>query len=1090
MRLRAGGIAMVLGVASVGLTAVAGVLDLGVPRAGATTITTFNFNGTNGLNGAYQTWTVPSGVTAVQVDAFGAQGANGDPGGLPVSGGPGAGAKGGEELATLIVSPGDVLEIVVGGHGHGRSGGYNGGADGGTGSGLGYDGGGGGGASDVRVGDCARTSSCDYTARAIVAGGGGGGGGASSYDGGNGGQGGGLDNTNPPCFPWGNGGPASGGNGAVDESHRANGGCAGVYGQLGTDPWGGQSGDNASGGIGAGGGGGGGGYGGGGGGYGGLGAGEGGGGGGGGGNGLQAVVLPPLRSVAGVRVGDGMVQLTYTQVFPTTTRLVSSANPSAYGQGVTFTATVAPLPFSGTIQFTLDGAPVGAPVAVDTFGRAMYSTSSLVVGDHVIGAGFRGGDNYADSDAAPLSQSVRPAWSLPVVAVTSLGGLTGTAATFAVTVTGSNVAGSPTGVVHIDAGDPSRSNCNATLAPGPGNTSTGNCLLAWSLASPGAVTIPVTASYTGDSNYVRASATITVTAALASAGTATASQSPVTAQASGGSGVVTVVSYGSNPAGNLLAGHNFVDVAVSPGSTFSQVVISLCANGLTPAYPLWWWNPALPSWDLVRGDPGPNFVAGSPPCWVTTIDQKSSPKVSQLTGTVFAVSPPQVTVSVTGHRPPGSTTPKFNGSVSAPKGVGVSGSVTCTTVNGGTPISPALAAGLYTIDGASCSGLTASDPTAVFDYQGGAYVVNGIASIAAGAFHACARYGNGSVACWGRNVAGALGNAATTNSSVPVPVSGLADATAVSAGVDFTCALRSTKSVVCWGDNTYAELGNGSNTNSSIPVAVRGLSGVTAIAAGGDHACALLAIGTVRCWGRNELGELGNGTTVSSGVPVPVSGLADVSAIASGGSFSCAVAAGAASCWGYNVYGALGNGTTADSSVPVGVYGLSSGVSAITAGAFHACALVAGGLRCWGFNSVGQLGDGTFSGLETCNGFACATVPEAVKGVGGVGVLSGVSAISAGTYSDDTCALLSGGTERCWGYNAYGQLGNGTTIHSPLPVPVTGLTNVAAISAGGFSSCALIQSKSTVMCWGDNRYGQLGNGTTTNSRTPVTVTGL
>jgi len=255
------------------------------------------------------------------------------------------------------------------------------------------------------------------------------------------------------------------------------------------------------------------------------------------------------------------------------------------------------------------------------------------------------------------------------------------------------------------------------------------------------------------------------------------------------------------------------------------------------------------------------------------------------------------------------------------------------------------------------------------------------------------------------------------------------------------------------------------------------------IAAGGFHTCALRAGGTVQCWGNNQNGQLGNGTNTYSTMPVSVSGLSGVTAIAAGGFHTCALlSGGTVQCWGYNVFGQLGNGTTTDSTVPVSVTGI-TGATAISAGSAHTCALLSGGtVQCWGRNDYGQLGNGTNTD---------STVPVSVSG------LSGATAISAGDLH--TCAALSGGTVQCWGDNQYGELGNGTTSFSPpygsnVPVSVSGLTGVTAISAGGGHTCAVL-SGGTVQCWGYNREGELGNGTNStsypyDSSVPVSVSGL
>lgn len=385
---------------------------------------------------------------------------------------------------------------------------------------------------------------------------------------------------------------------------------------------------------------------------------------------------------------------------------------------------------------------------------------------------------------------------------------------------------------------------------------------------------------------------------------------------------------------------------------------------------------------------------------------------------------------------------------------------------------------------------------------------SGVTALAAGYHHTCALTTSGGVKCWGANDFGQLGDGTTTVGNGPVDVSGLTSGvTALTAGGNHTCALTAS-SVKCWGGG------------QSTPVDVSGLvSGVTALAAGGSHTCALIS-GGVKCWGDNFYGQLGDGTTTSSSTPVDVIGLGSgVIALATGGSHTCAlIATGGIKCWGYNYYSQLGDGTTTDSSTPVDVSGLSSGVVALTAGGRHTCALTAsGGLKCWGRNSYGQLGDGTTTRRST---------PVDVSDLG-----SGVTTLAAGY--DHTCALTTGGGMKCWGWNEYGQLGDGTPNSynmpmdvnglesgvtalaandfntcaltasggvkcwgdfyppAPVPVDVNGLSSgVTALAAGGSHTCALTVSGG-VKCWGDNFYGQLGDGTTNSSYyTPVDVSGL
>jgi alpha-tubulin suppressor-like RCC1 family protein len=299
-----------------------------------------------------------------------------------------------------------------------------------------------------------------------------------------------------------------------------------------------------------------------------------------------------------------------------------------------------------------------------------------------------------------------------------------------------------------------------------------------------------------------------------------------------------------------------------------------------------------------------------------------------------------------------------------------------------------------------------------------------------------------------------------------------------------TCALLSTGHVDCWGYNGDGELGNGTTTNSDVPVAVHGITDAKAIAEdnqdgnNGGSFCALLTTGHIDCWGYNNDGQLGNGTTTTFTLPVAVKNITTAAAVIGGNYSFCALLADShLDCWGYNGYGELGNGNMTNSDVPVAVRKITNAAHVIS-GNYGYCALLSTShMECWGYNGDGELGNGNMTNSD---------VPVAVEKI------TNAKAMASDADSGSTCVLLTTSHIDCWGYNNDGQLGDGTTTSSDVPVAVVSLTNANGITedsnggSGGGSFCALL-STSHLKCWGYNADGELGNGNTTNFTIPVAV---
>jgi alpha-tubulin suppressor-like RCC1 family protein len=366
-------------------------------------------------------------------------------------------------------------------------------------------------------------------------------------------------------------------------------------------------------------------------------------------------------------------------------------------------------------------------------------------------------------------------------------------------------------------------------------------------------------------------------------------------------------------------------------------------------------------------------------------------------------------------------------------------------------------------------------------------------AIEAGSFHQCALLLDSTLRCWGPNDYGQLGNGTFTSSPNPTPVvvAGITGAAQVAGGGFHTCARFPDGALRCWGRNSEGQLGDPATTAwmSGTPVPVSGIDTATQVTGGGFHTCALLQDGTVRCWGQNDYGQLGNGTISSAQVPNPtpveVSGITTAIAVTAGGYHACALLQnGTVRCWGQNDYGQLGDGavitpqtrppTPRPTPNPVEVRGITTAV-AVKAGIFHTCALLRDGtMQCWGWNDYFQLGE-----------------PAAVNASSTPVTVSGITPAALAPGAEHTCVLLRDATVDCWGDNNYGQNGNGSErrIFAPPTAAVTGITTATAVTSGAEHSCALLTG-GTVQCWGRGGAGRLGNGSTTDAFTPVTVVGL
>ncbi len=395
--------------------------------------------------------------------------------------------------------------------------------------------------------------------------------------------------------------------------------------------------------------------------------------------------------------------------------------------------------------------------------------------------------------------------------------------------------------------------------------------------------------------------------------------------------------------------------------------------------------------------------------------------------------------------------------------------------------------------------------------------VEGARRVSVGVGYACA-LGDGTVRCWGDDDRGQLGAGDATGGAV----AGIDDAVDVAAGEHHACIVREDGQVLCWGANEWGQVGDGSQGFDGSPISMT-LPGVAEVEGGGELFCTRDENGAVRCAGNNDMGQLGDGTTEARTQLAPVLDLGRTNQVdLSSGAQACAVdRGGVLRCWGDNsslhagasfspeppvlstprrVEGVGVVAEVATNSVGTCALSRSGRVSCfgrrawanddpthgpvpnlgrathLVAGERHFCATLADGqVRCWGSGSSGQLGGPVAPG-QSRN-------PNALVTVGG---LDDVSRVAAGCSFN--CALRRDGTVACWGANRNGELGPGhdDDVSSEIPLTVDGVPNASAVGAGCMHACAQTAGGS-IVCWGENDRGQLGNGSTSAATGLVTL---
>jgi alpha-tubulin suppressor-like RCC1 family protein len=349
--------------------------------------------------------------------------------------------------------------------------------------------------------------------------------------------------------------------------------------------------------------------------------------------------------------------------------------------------------------------------------------------------------------------------------------------------------------------------------------------------------------------------------------------------------------------------------------------------------------------------------------------------------------------------------------------------------------------------------------------------------ISSGNNYNCAIRADDALYCWGTNGTGQLGDNSLQQRSAPTPVNGGGSWKAIAAG-RHTCGIKTDDTLWCWGSNNTGQLGDNSTTQRLVPTQVSGGGSWLDVSTGESHSCGIKTDFTLWCWGFNVRGELGDNSTTQRLVPTQVSGGGSWVDVSAGSAYTCGIQSGGTMyCWGAGSSGQLGDNSTTDRLTPTAVSGGNFWVF-VSAGGEHACGITSFfNLYCWGRNLSGRTGLNTYTGNTL--------VPTEVSG-GGSWSWVDTGVLAQGSYAH-SCGIKSDSTLWCWGSNNIGQLGDNTTTERLVPTQTITARTWWRASTGGDHSCALVENTGQIYCWGWNNFGQFGNGSTSDNMIPQSV---